>query len=89
MEVDLLKFKKNIISWYPIEKKDTVLQIGADQEINQALLRKTDNVVVIDDIDEFEMKANFDYVTLIGNFENLSSEKDVIELIDFTQKFIV
>lgn len=85
MEVDLLKFKKNIISWYPIEKKDTVLQIGADQEINQALLRKTDNVVVIDDIDEFEMKANFDYVTLIGNFENLSSEKDVIELIDFAQ----
>ena len=37
MEVNLLKFKKNIISWYPIEAKDTVLQIGEDEEIKQTL----------------------------------------------------
>ena len=73
MEVDLLKFKKNIISWYPIEAKDTVLQVGEDEEIYKELLKKTSKVVVIEKIDEFEMKANFDYVTLIGNFENLET----------------
>ena len=67
MEVDLLKFKKNIISWYPIEAKDTVLQVGEDEEIHKELLKKTSKVVVIEKIDEFEMKANFDYVTLIGH----------------------
>ena len=51
MEVDLLKFKKNIISWYPIEAKDTVLQIGEDKEIYKELLRKTNNVVVIEKIE--------------------------------------
>lgn len=85
MEVNLLKFKKNIISWYPIEAKDTVLQIGEDEEIHQELLRKTSNVVVIEKIDEFEMKANFDYVTLIGNFEKVSTEKEIVDLIAFAK----
>ena len=85
MEVDLLKFKKNIISWYPIEAKDTVLQVGEDEEIHKELLKKTSKVVVIEKIDEFEMKANFDYVTLIGNFENLETEKEIINLIDFAK----
>ncbi len=85
MEVDLLKFKKNIISWYPIENKDTVLQIGEDEEIHNELLRKTNNVVVIEKIDEFEMKANFDYVTLIGNFETVSTELEIIKLIEFAK----
>lgn len=85
MEVDLLKFKKNIISWYPIEKKDTVLQVGEDETIHQELLKKTNNVVVIEKIDEFEMKANFDYVTLIGNFENLQTEKEIVDLIAFAK----
>ncbi|MBR3614692.1 MAG: hypothetical protein IKL55_05900 [Clostridia bacterium] len=85
MEVDLLKFKKNIISWYPIEAKDTVLQVGEDAEIHQELLKKTNNVVVIEKIDEFEIKANFDYITLIGNFENLNTEKEIIDLIAFAK----
>ncbi|MBQ7410849.1 MAG: hypothetical protein IJW20_05670 [Clostridia bacterium] len=85
MEVDLLKFKKNIISWYPIEKKDTVLQVGEDVTIHQELLKKTNNVVVIEKIDEFEMKANFDYVTLIGSFENLQTEKEIVDLIAFAK----
>lgn len=85
MEVDLLKFKKNIISWYPIEAKDTVLQIGEDEELNKELLKKTNKVVVIEKIDEFEMKANFDYVTLIGNFEKVQTEQEIIKLIDFAK----
>lgn len=85
MENSLLKFKKNIISWYPIEKKDTVLQVGEDEEIHKELLKKTNNVVVIEKINEFEMKANFDYVTLIGRFENLTTEKEIIDLIAFAK----
>lgn len=85
MEVDLLKFKKNIISWYPIEKKDTVLQIGEDEEIYKELLKKTNNIVVMEKINEFEMKANFDYVTLIGNFEKLTTEKEIVDLVAFAK----
>ena len=85
MKVDLLKFKKNIISWYPIEAKDTVLQVGEDEEIHKELLKKTSKVVVIEKIDEFEMKANFDYVTLIGNFEKLQTEKEIVDLIAFAK----
>ena len=83
--MELMDFKRNIISWYPIREKDTVLQVGEDKEIYQELLNKTKNVVVINKIDEFEMKANFDFVTLIGNFENLTSEKKIIDLIAFAK----
>ena len=81
MEVDLLKFKKNIISWYPIEEKDTVLQVGEDEEIHKKLLKKTNKVVVTKKINEFELGEKFDYVTLIGSFENLQTENDIINLI--------
>ena len=37
MEVNLLEFKRNIISWYPIGENQTVLQIGKDSEINEEL----------------------------------------------------
>lgn len=88
MEVNLSEFKKNIISWYPINKKDTVLQIGKDEEISKELKKKSDKVILLENIDEITIKAKFDYVTLIGNFENLSSEADIIKLLEFAKESI-
>ncbi len=85
MEVNLLEFKKNIISWYPIEKKDTVLQIGKDEEIFKELSKKSDKVVVLENINEVKMEAKFDYVTLIGNFETLETEKEIINLLEYAK----
>ena len=86
MKENLLEFKKNIISWYPIEKKDTILQVGKDEEITKILKEKSNNVSLIENIDDdFEIKAKFDYVTLIGSFENLSSEKEIISLLKFAE----
>lgn len=87
MKNNLLEFKKNIISWYPIEKKDTVLQIGKDDEILEELKLKSNNVSLLESFNnEFEMKAKFNYVILIGNFEKAKSKKDIIELIEFASK---
>lgn len=86
MEKELLKFKKNIISWYPIEKDDTVLQIGEDEEIHKEILRKTNKVVVIKNIDELKNNDKFNYVTLIGAFENVQKETEIINLIKDADK---
>ncbi len=83
MEENLSDFKKNIISWYPINEKDTVLQIGEDKEILQELKLKSNNVAVIDNIEEFTLKAKFDYVTMIGSFEKLETEEQIINLLEF------
>ena len=85
MEDNLLEFKKNIISWYPIEKKDSVLQIGEDKEIFKELSKKSDKVMVLEDINEVKMEAKFDYVTLIGNFENLETENEIIGLLKYAK----
>ena len=87
MEENLSDFKKNIISWYPINEKDTVLQIGEDKEILQELKLKSNNVAVIDNIEEFTLKAKFDYVTMIGSFEKLETEEQIINLLEFGKKF--
>ena len=85
MEVNLLEFKKNIISWYPIEKKDTVLQIGKDEEIFEQLNKMSDRVVVLENINEVKMSAKFDYVTLIGNFEKQETEEEIINLLEYAK----
>ena len=76
---ELLEFKKNIISWYPIKKEDNVLQFGKDNYITQELMLKTNNVTVTENISEITDK--FDYITLIGTFEKLSLDeiKDLLE----------
>lgn len=83
---ELLEFKKNIISWYPITNKDTVLQIGKDEEIYNALKEKTDNISVIENLNKFEIQSKFDYVTMIGNFEKIESEQEIINLIEIAKK---
>ena len=85
METDLSEFKKNIISWYPIKEKDTILQIGENQEIYDELKTKSNNVAVIENIDEFNMQAKFDYVVLIGTLKTLDSEERIIRLLSFAK----
>ena len=85
MEVNLSEFKKNIISWYPIKEKSTILQIGENQEIYNELKSKSNNIAVIENIDEFEMQAKFDYVAIIGNFEKIDSEEKIVRLLRFAK----
>lgn len=70
---ELLEFKKNIISWYPIKEEDTVLQVGENNYITQELKSKTSKVTVVESIEKITNK--FDYITLIGTFEKLNSEE--------------
>ena len=76
---ELLEFKKNIISWYPIKEEDTVLQVGENSYILQELKLKTSKVKVTENLKEITDK--FDYITLIGTFEKLSLDeiKDLLE----------
>lgn len=78
----LLEFKKNIITWYPIEKNASVLQVGEDILINSALKEKTENVDVIDSIGNVNENLKYDYITLIGGFENIEQEDEVSKILD-------
>ncbi len=73
---ELIEFKKNIIAWYPIAENSSVLQVGKDDEILEVLKSKTSKVANSENI--FDVKENYDYITLIGNFDNA-------ENIDFTE----
>ena len=85
MEVNLLEFKKNIISWYPIDKNQTVLQIGKDTEIMEELKTKTSYVTVLEDFRKNDITSKFDFVTIIGEFENLKAETEIVELLEFAK----
>ena len=87
MGANLSEFKKNIISWYPIKQENTVLQIGENEEITTELLRKTKKVVVSNNLNEFEIKAKFDYIVLIGIFEDVKIE-EAIEIFKTSKKLL-
>ncbi len=70
---ELIEFKKNIIAWYPINRENSVLQFGKDEEILNELKTKTDKVDSVEKVSE--IKNSYDYITLIGTFENLSNEE--------------
>lgn len=70
MEVDLLEFKKNIISWYPIENTDKVLQVGANSQILNELKSKSNTVTLVDSIRESE-NLKYDYIVILDNIENI------------------
>lgn len=70
---ELTQFKKNIIAWYPIKNSDSVLQVGKDEEILEELKSKTEKVITVENVSE--IKGNYDYITLIGTFENLNNVK--------------
>ena len=70
---DLIEFKKNIIAWYPIEKGKSVLEVGFDEEIFKELESKTENVTKVENAGE--ISGSYDYITLIGTFENHSIEE--------------
>lgn len=85
MGINLSEFKKNIISWYPIEENDKVLQIGSDEEITNELKSMTDNVVIISNIHEIDMSLKFDYVTMIGSLDNVESEAQIVRLLNYAK----
>ena len=86
MGINLSEFKKNIISWYPIENNDKVLQIGEDEEITRELKSMTSKVMIISNIDEIDMNLRFDYITMIGSFDNVDSEAKIVRLFNYAKE---
>lgn len=82
---ELIEFKKNIIAWYPIEKDSSVLQLGKDNEILKELKNKTSNVTTIENISE--IKEKYDYITLIGVFENIE-KFEFVELLKLAKEHL-
>ena len=83
----LSQFEKNIISWYPIERNKKVLEIENSEEIVNELKNKTSEIksISLEQICDAN-ENNFDYVVLIGTFEKLNSEEEILNLLDFSKK---
>ncbi|MDO4975293.1 MAG: hypothetical protein Q4E61_03130, partial [Alphaproteobacteria bacterium] len=88
MKDSLVEFKKNIIAWYPINKKENVLYVGQDKEILAELNQKSEKVVSINKIDDYKIDTKFDYIVLIGNVESLETDDEVISLISNAKKYL-
>lgn len=60
-------FSKNIVSWYPFEKKCTILEIGSNsKEIEKVLKENSSKLVTINIKDIDTVIEKFDYVILFG-----------------------
>jgi len=84
MEELLSQFKRNIISWYPIKKDQTILEIENDNEIVAELKEKTENVKTIsikEFFNNFSSLEKYDYIVLIGIFEKIINENEILELL--------
>lgn len=88
MKEELTQFKKNIISWYPIKQGSKVLQVGKDEEIFNELKLKTDNVILVSNINELETQNTFDYVTLIGNLDSINSAEEIESVLNTSKKLL-
>lgn len=86
MEINLSEFKKNIISWYPINENQTILQIGKNTEIMEELKTKTSHITVLEDFKKQEISYKFDFVIIVGTLEKLSTELEIMELLEFSKK---
>ena len=74
---DLSEMRRNIISWYPFSKEDTVLQLNANcEQITEELRRKVKNVVTTE-LNSDKITGKYDYIIIIGiedfqeNLENI------------------
>ena len=81
MESTLLEFKKNIIAWYPIKPKDSVLIVGKNDKILKEIESKTKQVLNIDISYIDQIKEKYDYVLLIGVLDTLDSNDEMIEVL--------
>lgn len=73
------ELRANIVSWLPIRKTDTVLEIGTDSEIiTKKLQQMSENVSSLYTWEEIQQAdgLKFDYVLLIGSLERA---KDYVE----------
>ena len=87
--LDILNdLKKNIINWYPMKENVTVLQIGEDKEIYDAILEKTKNISVISEKGLYKASQKYNFVVLIGVFERLKTEKEIKHLLEFAKNSI-
>lgn len=102
--------RKNIISFYPIKKDETVLEIGANfGEITEELCKKARKVVSIEskkekaqaiekrhcklknleiyvgELNDINLNEKFDYITLVGDFNN---KKDIDLKITQIKKYL-
>lgn len=82
----LTEFKKNIISWYPISKDDSVLQIGKDEEILKELKLKTEKITTVENASQ--IKDNYNFITLIGSFEKLNNE-EILNLLKIAKEHLL
>lgn len=88
MEMNLSEFKKNIISWYPINKEKEVLQIGKNDEIYEELKTKAEKVVLLENYKNKDITSKFDFIVIIGEFEKLHTELEIKDLLDFAQNLL-
>lgn len=91
MEVDLSQFKKNIISWYPIEKGKSVLEIGNDEEIVKEIKEKTEkytSISVENILKQKNSNEKYDYIVLIGIFEKLSNKQEIIKVLEVSKEIL-
>lgn len=91
MEVDLSQFKKNIISWYPIEKGKSVLEIGNDEEIVKEIKEKTEkytSISVENILKQKNSNEKYDYIVLIGIFEKLSNKQEIIKVLELSKRIL-
>ena len=81
----IANLNKNIISWYPIKENNTVLQIGENKHIFEELKTKTNAVDSISEKDLKTIQKKYNFVVLIGCFEKLNTELEIVELLQTAQ----
>ena len=88
MDSNLIELKKNIIAWYPIEEKDSVLIIGGEDEILNEIKTKSNHVINADIDYITQIKDKFNYIVLIGIIDSLKSFNEIIDLLKVLKKYL-
>ena len=82
MEIDLSEFKKNIISWYPFENNQNVLDIENDKEIIDDLKQKSNSVTSVKISEVKNLNDKYDVIVLIGILEKIESQDEFLALLE-------
>ena len=82
MKVNLLEYKKNIISWYPIKENHTVLDVENSIQVLNELKLKSNKVTSVKISEVSEIKYKYDVIVLIGTLEKLNNQKEFLKLLE-------
>lgn len=88
---NLGEFNINIIKWYPFLNKNSILQIGQNEKIEEELKSIFENVVVLNNIEEKQniKDSKFNYI-MIYEYEKYSNVvKDIVDLLDDNGKLLI